>query len=523
MDPFAGRRGKGPESSLTRRVRRGPAWFLRLGRALLASESGPGSRVALGPGPALLVICGFMIGSVAGVTLDQLDRDAARRAHIAAVAAERAHQERVSTAATERLSGQATLYFARRRTEALDAAQAAVTEAGLVRASVSPVVGDAALAPLDEALTALSALVGEVPSAPAVLQVATATVAAAVPLPVPELAVVAPTTPGADVLSLVAEATSSRDGIGRREDSSAAATEASALTAAASSASTTASPTAVGAVGAPGTTPLVAAGSSEVSGPPAAAAASPPVTVEGTATLVPPVAPSSSAAAAAPSSSAPAQTSPAAALADAAAGGLDVTVSNKILGLVEEIRARAVEVQATADAMVAAQQAEAEARAAAEAAAQAAATRAARTMRTRIAATVAAPNGEIPTVLLCGVTFSKGVLLRCDAATMLEQMNAAYRAETGKNLVIASSYRTTAEQEVLRATKGELAAVAGTSNHGRALAIDLAGAGNLGQFDAPVYLWLVANAGTYGWHHPVYMEPGGAGPLEPWHWEYDTD
>jgi LAS superfamily LD-carboxypeptidase LdcB len=144
-------------------------------------------------------------------------------------------------------------------------------------------------------------------------------------------------------------------------------------------------------------------------------------------------------------------------------------------------------------------------------------------MRTRIAATDAAPNGEIPTVLLCGVTFARTALLRCDAATMLEQMDAAYHQETGRHLVISSSYRTTAEQEVLRATKGELAAVAGTSNHGRALAIDLTGAGELGQFDAPVYQWLVANAATYGWHHPAYMEPGGAGPLEPWHWEYGTD
>ena len=27
---------------------------------------------------------------------------------------------------------------------------------------------------------------------------------------------------------------------------------------------------------------------------------------------------------------------------------------------------------------------------------------------------------------------------------------------------------------------------------------------------------------TYGWHHPVYMDEGGRGPHEPWHWEFGT-
>ena len=132
------------------------------------------------------------------------------------------------------------------------------------------------------------------------------------------------------------------------------------------------------------------------------------------------------------------------------------------------------------------------------------------------------PNGQIPEQYLCGVNFQQKVLLRCDAAQALEALNRAYRAATGHSLGVTSSYRSAAEQAVLHAEKGDLAAAPGTSNHGWGLAVDLAGAGRLGQFDTPLYLWLTANAPAYGWHHPRYMGPGGSGPLEPWHWEYDT-
>jgi len=445
----------------------------------LASGGRDAARsAALGPGAALLVVTGFLTGTVVGVTLDQLKSDANRAVQVAAAQAAQLRVERLDAAATERLSGQATAYFARRRTEALDAAQTVVTEAALVRDAAGPVVGPDALGPLDEAVTALAALVGTAPTAPIVLETATASVAAQIPLPEPTPAPVAPTTPGADVLALVAASKGQPD--------------------AADEPTMQASPAGTSA----GRGPAVA-------GPdPAAASRATPVvdalsvttsaSLVQTAAGVPPEAMSgrppldgifARAVALSP-------TVPAAGVAAAAAEGLDVTVSEQV-ALVE-------------------------AEAAAEEAARVAATRAARTMRTRIAATDAAPNGEIPTVLLCGVSFSAKVLLRCDAASMLERMDTAYRQSSGRHLVISSSYRTTIEQDLLRATKGELAAVAGTSNHGRAQAIDLAGAGNLGTFDAPIYLWLVENAGTFGWHHPSYMEPGGAGPLEPWHWEFDT-
>ncbi len=132
------------------------------------------------------------------------------------------------------------------------------------------------------------------------------------------------------------------------------------------------------------------------------------------------------------------------------------------------------------------------------------------------------PNGAIPEKYLCHVDFNFSVLLRCDAALALESLDRAYREQTGHHLAVVSSYRTVSTQEVLFNEKGELAAAPGTSNHGRGLAIDLAGAGDLGQYDSPVYLWLKAHAQTYGWHHPTAMEADGPGPYEPWHWEFGT-
>ena len=75
----------------------------------------------------------------------------------------------------------------------------------------------------------------------------------------------------------------------------------------------------------------------------------------------------------------------------------------------------------------------------------------------------------------------------------------------------------------VKAAKGGLAATPGRSNHGRALAVDLGGFGAVGAFGDPDYLWMKEHAEAFGWHHPRAMEPGGSGPLEPWHWEFDTE
>lgn len=128
-------------------------------------------------------------------------------------------------------------------------------------------------------------------------------------------------------------------------------------------------------------------------------------------------------------------------------------------------------------------------------------------------------NGNIPLNVLCPVAFAPTQRLRCDAAEALVRLNAAYRADFGHDLKITGSYRTLAEQITTRAAKGTMAAVPGTSNHGWGLAIDLDQARG---YRSAQYIWLKANATTYGWHHPTYMDEGGRGPHEPWHWEFGT-
>lgn len=121
---------------------------------------------------------------------------------------------------------------------------------------------------------------------------------------------------------------------------------------------------------------------------------------------------------------------------------------------------------------------------------------------------------------LCALPFAAGERLRCDAARALGELNAAYRADHGRDLVVTSAYRTSVEQAALRASLGSLAAVPGTSRHERGVAVDLGGVGGLGEFGSAAYRWLSANAPRYGWVQPAVLGPGGSGPGEPWHWEY---
>lgn len=129
-------------------------------------------------------------------------------------------------------------------------------------------------------------------------------------------------------------------------------------------------------------------------------------------------------------------------------------------------------------------------------------------------------NGDFPDEALCEPESAPGHLLDCDAADAFDDLAAAYLADTGRTLGLNSSYRSYERQVEVKALRGWLAAAPGTSNHGLGIAIDIADAGDVGQFDAPVYLWLTENAWVFGWEHPHYMEPGGSGPPEPWHWEF---
>lgn len=141
----------------------------------------------------------------------------------------------------------------------------------------------------------------------------------------------------------------------------------------------------------------------------------------------------------------------------------------------------------------------------------------------KIAVAVDSANGAIPRDVLCAPAFAPDALLRCDAAEALDRLNAAYRADHGRDLRVVSSYRSYAMQVSTKASRGSLAARPGTSNHGRGIAVDLGGFGSVGQFNDPDYLWMREHAGEFGWYHPAIMRPGGGGPQEPWHWEYGTD
>jgi LAS superfamily LD-carboxypeptidase LdcB len=127
-------------------------------------------------------------------------------------------------------------------------------------------------------------------------------------------------------------------------------------------------------------------------------------------------------------------------------------------------------------------------------------------------------NGQIPSSILCGLSFS-GERLRCDAAMALEDLNGAFRATFGHGLDVVDGYRSYADQVAVAASRGALAAVPGTSNHGWGQAIDLSG--GIESFGSAEYSWMSAHAGEYGWKHPGWAEPGGSKP-EAWHWEYGT-
>ncbi|NHT19600.1 M15 family metallopeptidase [Cellulomonas sp. IC4_254] len=129
-------------------------------------------------------------------------------------------------------------------------------------------------------------------------------------------------------------------------------------------------------------------------------------------------------------------------------------------------------------------------------------------------------DGTVDPALLCPVPFAPGARLRCDAVVALVALNEQFRADHGTDLPVGSTYRTYAEQAALKSAKGGLAAPAGLSHHGWGVAVDFAGFGGVGQFDSPLYAWMVAHGPAAGWEHPAWAGPGGSGPLEPWHWEY---
>lgn len=131
-------------------------------------------------------------------------------------------------------------------------------------------------------------------------------------------------------------------------------------------------------------------------------------------------------------------------------------------------------------------------------------------------------NGEIPDSELQALSFSPENKMHKKAATAMEEMNKAYKADNGSDLTINEAYRDCATQAAY-ATPGNPLYQGGNaagyppcqSNHGWGLAVDI----NVGGFDSSVYKWLKANAHKYGYVHPAWAEPGTKKP-EAWHWEY---
>ncbi|WP_143448663.1 D-alanyl-D-alanine carboxypeptidase family protein [Kineosporia sp. A_224] len=126
-------------------------------------------------------------------------------------------------------------------------------------------------------------------------------------------------------------------------------------------------------------------------------------------------------------------------------------------------------------------------------------------------------NGEIPAAVLCPVWGTSGHRLRADAAYAFNRLSQAYAQEFGEPVCVTDSYRDYATQVRLYATKPNLAAVPGTSNHGWGTATDLCG--GIQDFGTPTHRWMLRHAPEFGWFHPAWAEPGGSRP-EPWHWEF---
>lgn len=123
-------------------------------------------------------------------------------------------------------------------------------------------------------------------------------------------------------------------------------------------------------------------------------------------------------------------------------------------------------------------------------------------------------NGQLPDSWLCNLGIGDHKL-RQDAAVSFAKMNAAYKAETGKDLELTDTYRSLEAQQSVAGRKPGLAARPGTSLHGMGLAIDFGG--GAASASGPLYDWLVKHGHEYGWENPDWAK---SSKYEPWHWEY---
>ncbi|SNS53815.1 D-alanyl-D-alanine carboxypeptidase [Micrococcales bacterium KH10] len=133
-----------------------------------------------------------------------------------------------------------------------------------------------------------------------------------------------------------------------------------------------------------------------------------------------------------------------------------------------------------------------------------------------------AGSGRLDTSTLCPILGNNTWLLRCDAARALDQFNAAYKAQFGRNMAVCGAtcaYRDYAAQVRTKQQSGSMAATPGLSNHGWGLAADFTPATHGGSEQSAEYRWMRANSRQFGWDHPSWARSGGSKP-EIWHWEY---
>lgn len=133
-------------------------------------------------------------------------------------------------------------------------------------------------------------------------------------------------------------------------------------------------------------------------------------------------------------------------------------------------------------------------------------------------------NGHMPMSSMCLIGWGTDQIgspqyLRCDAADALARLNDAFRARFGESLALDLTYRSYDEQVRIAAYYGALAATPGTSSHGLGTALDVQEWPGVYGFGTERYVWLVANAPTYGWFSPARVRATGAYP-EYWHYEY---
>jgi len=126
--------------------------------------------------------------------------------------------------------------------------------------------------------------------------------------------------------------------------------------------------------------------------------------------------------------------------------------------------------------------------------------------------TKSSPNGQMPASDLCTL-WDGHTQVRADYAVALAQLNQAYVQRYGVDMCFTDGYRSLARQYEVARTKGYLAAVPGTSNHGLGLAVDICST----TYAGTRYQWLRDNGPTYGIDNPEWARTT---KKEPWHWEF---